>query len=72
MSVDISGCFKGSFTQQAGKTFNELPLNVKNIEKYDTFLAKCSKYYFDKAISCAVGAKRVFLQLKVVHIIYRM
>ena len=31
LSVDISGCFEGSFAQQAGKAFNELPLNVKNI-----------------------------------------
>ena len=37
LSVDLSDCFEGSFAQQAGKTFNELPLNVKNIENYEMF-----------------------------------
>ena len=34
---------------------SELPLNVKNIEKYETFSAKCSKYYFDKDIACVLS-----------------
>ena len=51
LSIDLSGCLIGSFTQQSGKAFNELPLNVKNIDKYETFSAKCYSYYFDKAIA---------------------
>ena len=51
LSIYLSGCVIGSFAQQSGKAFNELPLNVKNIVKYETFSAKCYSYYFDKAIA---------------------
>ena len=51
LSIDLSGCVIGSFAQQSGNAFNELPMNVKNIVKYETFSAKCYSYYFDKAIA---------------------
>ena len=49
LTVDLSGCHDGSFAKQAGNTFNELSLNIRNTEKYDTFSAKCCRYYLDKS-----------------------
>ena len=51
LTVELSGCLDGSFAKQAGKTFNELPLNIRNTEKYETFSAKCCRYYLDKAVA---------------------
>ena len=42
---------------QAGKTFNELPFNIKIIEQYKQFTTKCSAYYFDKAIARILSEK---------------
>ena len=50
-NIDTTGCFEGSFAHQAGKTYNELPVNIKNIKEYNKFSTKCSAYYFDKAIA---------------------
>ena len=47
--IDISNTFDGSFVFSAGKSFNELPDNVKSLEEYERFTSKCSSYYFDKA-----------------------
>ena len=41
----------GSFKYLGAKCFNDLPPNVKNIEKKETFNKKCSEYYFDKAVA---------------------
>ena len=60
LSIDLSGCLDGSFTQQSGKAFNEMSLNVKNIVKYETFSAKCYAYYFDKAIACFLSENKWF------------
>ena len=50
-NIDTTGCFEESFAHQAGKTYNELPVNIKNIKEYNKFSTKCSAYYFDKAIA---------------------
>ena len=34
-NIDTTGCFEGSFAHQAGKTYNELPVNIKNIKEYN-------------------------------------
>ena len=57
LNIDISRSFEGSFAHQAGKTFNELPFNIKNIEQYEQFTTKCSAYYFDKAIARILSEK---------------
>lgn len=51
LNIDTHGCFEGSFAHQAGKTYNELPFNIKNINEYNKFSTKCLNYYFDKAIA---------------------
>ena len=50
-NVDLAGGFEGSFTQQAGSCFNELPINLKSIENFETFSSKCFAYFLDKAIA---------------------
>ena len=57
LNIDISRSFEGSFAHQAGKTFNELPFNITNIEQYEQFTTKCSAYYFDKAIARILSEK---------------
>ena len=57
LNIDISRSFEGSFAHQAGKTVNELPFNIKNIEQYEQFTTKCSAYYFDKAIARILSEK---------------
>ncbi len=45
------GNANGSFKYLGGKCFNDLPANVKNINKKENFNKKCNEYYFDKALA---------------------
>ena len=60
LNIDISRSFEGSFAHQAGKTFDELPFNIKNIEQYEQFTTKCPAYYFDKAIALSCLKKYMY------------
>ena len=50
-NVDTSTGVEGTFTVCAGRTFNDLPNNVKVIEDYNIFKRKCLAFYHDKALS---------------------
>ena len=42
---------KNSFNSRAVKVFNELPKNIKEIERENIFRDKTKKYFMDKALA---------------------
>jgi len=48
-NIDDTNSLKGTFIHESAKCFNDLPVNIKKIDSYQSFGMKCRNYYFDKA-----------------------